>query len=162
MPFGDIQSLHLILMMSTQSKCVTCVLIGDTGVGKSEFWNRYLGNRVFEANDSPFPVTLEPKTQSAVINGMTRHVIDTEGHADGNSISSQQIQKLSLFLKDWRQGVNGVCAILNGQNDRFSQGIKDTLRWAYNTFGTKDVLSHICIIFTRCYDGIPYPNRQRK
>jgi hypothetical protein len=148
--------------MSTQSKYVTCVLIGDTGVGKSEFGNRYLGSRVFEANDSAFPVTLEPKTQSAFLNGMTRYVIDTEGHADGNSISSEQIQKLSIFLKNWNRGVNGVCVILNGQNDRFSQGIKDTLRWAYNTFGTSDVLSHICIIFTRCYDGIIFPNRERK
>jgi hypothetical protein len=148
--------------MSARSQCVTCVLIGDTGVGKSEFGNRYLGQRVFEANDSAFPVTLQPKTQSAIVNGMTRYVIDTEGHADGNSISSEQIQKLSIFLKSWQKGVNGVCVILNGQYDRFSQGIKDTLQWAYNTFGTKDVLSHICIIFTRCYDGISYPNRERK
>jgi hypothetical protein len=141
---------------------VTCVLIGDTGVGKSEFGNRYLGNRTFEANDSPDPVTLAPKMESTTENGLTRYVIDTEGHADGNSISSEQIQKLALFLKEWKFGVNAICIILNGQCDRFSQGIKDTLRWTYNTFGTPDVLSHICIIFTCCYDIIKRPNRERK
>jgi hypothetical protein len=138
------------------------MLIGDTGVGKSEFGNRYLRQRLFEANDGPNPVTLQPKVQSTQTDGLTRYVIDTEGHADGNSISSEQIQKLALLLKQWDKGVNGICIVLNGQSDRFSQGVKDALRWAYNTFGTPDVLSHICIAFTRCYDAVPYPNRQRK
>jgi hypothetical protein len=31
------------------------VLLGDTGVGKSEFGNRYLGKRAFETGDSPYP-----------------------------------------------------------------------------------------------------------
>jgi hypothetical protein len=141
---------------------MTSLLIGDTGVGKSELGNRVLRVKRFQANDSPFPVTLAPKAESTVIDGVTRYVIDTEGHADGNSISSEQIQKLALFLKQWKLGVNAVCIVLNGQNDRFSQGIKDTLRWAYNTFGTPDVLNHICIVFTCCYDGIARPNRQRK
>jgi hypothetical protein len=117
--------------------CVTCVLVGDTGAGKSEFGNRYLGTQLFAASDSPFPVTLAPKAESKVIAGLSHYVIDTEGHADGNSVSSEQIQKLALFLREWQFGVNAVCIVLNGQHDRFSQGIKDTLRWAYNTFVTK-------------------------
>jgi hypothetical protein len=52
--------------------------------------------------------------------------------------------------------------VLNGQYDRFSQGVKDTLQWAYNTFATAEALSHICIVFTRCFDGIQVPNRERK
>jgi hypothetical protein len=86
------------------------------------------------ANESPDPVTLTPSVQSAVGDGLTRNVIDTEGHADGNSMSSEQIQTLALFLRKWSKGVNGVCVILNGQSDRFSQGIKDTLQWACSTF----------------------------
>jgi hypothetical protein len=161
----DSQKVHIIsfLQMTDPIKMVTCLLIGDTGVGKSQFGNRYLGKIVFEANDNPNPVTLKPQVQSSILNdGLTRYVIDTEGHADGNSISSEQIQKLALFLQEWKQGVNGICIILNGQHDRFSQGVKDTLRWAYNTFSNFDILSHICIVFTRCYDGIPNPNQQQK
>jgi hypothetical protein len=141
---------------------VVCLLIGDTGAGKSEFGNRYLGELRFEASDSPYPVTLEPNVQSRDVGGLTRYVIDTEGHADGNSISSVQIQRLALFLRVWPRGVNAICVMLNGQNDRFSQGIKDTLRWAYNTFGTPEVLGHICIVFTCCYEGVGRPNRERK
>jgi hypothetical protein len=141
---------------------VTCVVIGDTGAGKSEFGNRYLGDSLFEANDSPLPVTLEPQVKSSVVDGVTRQVIDTEGHADGNSVSSKQIQTLARFFRNWKQGVNGICVILNGQHDRFSQGIKDTLRFSYNTFATCEVLKHICVVFTRCYDAVRNPNRKRK
>jgi hypothetical protein len=148
--------------MSASTGMVTCMLIGDTGVGKSEFGNRYLGQRVFEATDSPNPVTLKPNIQSTQINGLTRYVIDTEGHGDGNSISSEQIQSLALVLTEWENGVNGICIVLNGQNDRFSQGVKDLLRWAYHTFTCRDTLNHICIVFTRCYDAVPYPNREQK
>jgi hypothetical protein len=117
---------------------------------------------MFQTSDSPFSVTVEPQVHSTDIDGVTRQVIDTEGHADGNSITSEQIQRLALFLRNWEHGVNGICVVLNGQHDRFSQGIKDTLRWMYNTFGTPDVLNHICIVFTRCYDAVANPNRRRK
>jgi hypothetical protein len=117
---------------------------------------------VFEAGDNPQRVTLEPKVASSVVDGYLRCVIDTEGHEDGNTIGSELISRLADFLKKWQNGVNGVCIVLNGQYDRFSQGIKDILQWSYNTFGTPDVLNHICIIFTRCYDGCSQPNRAKK
>jgi hypothetical protein len=154
---AKLSSLHLMT-----ARAVTCVLIGDTGAGKSKFGNRYLGRDAFTASDSPDPVTLEPQVESVCIDGLTRYVIDTEGHADGNSISSVQIEKLALFLKSWSHGVNGICVMLNGQQDRFSQGVKDTLQWVYNTFATTESLSHICIVNTRCYAGIEEPNRERR
>jgi hypothetical protein len=141
---------------------VTCLVIGDTGVGKSEFGNRYLRAKLSKANDSPYPVALDPATQSTVIDGMTRYVIDTEGHCDGNSASSEQIQQLTDFLKQWKLGVNAVCIALNGHDFRFSQGVKDTLRWADNSFGTPDVLNHMCIVYTHCCDGATRPNCQRR
>jgi hypothetical protein len=113
-------------------------------------------------DDGPDPVTLRPIVKWALVDGLTRNVIDTEGHADGNSVSSEQITKLALYLREWPKGVNGVCVILNGQCDRFSQGIKDIFQWAYDTFAVKEVLDHICIVFTHWYDWIPPPNREKK
>jgi hypothetical protein len=46
--------------------------------------------------------------------------------------------------------------------ESFSQGNKDIVRWAYNTFATVDVLSHIAIVFTCCFDAVARPNRERK
>jgi GTPase SAR1 family protein len=142
---------------------VTCVVIGDAGAGKSEFGNRYLGESLFETNDCPLPLEMRmmpPQVKSVVVDGITRQVIDTKGHAGGNS---EQIQKrYSLFFRNWKQGVNGVCVCVNGRCDRFSRGLKDTLHWACNTFGTPGLLDHICVIFTCCYDCITKPNQKRK
>jgi hypothetical protein len=57
------------------------------------------------------------------------------------------------FLTEWMIGRNGIAVMLNGQHDRFR----------YNTCGTPDILSHICIVFTRCYTTMPnQPNRGRE
>jgi predicted GTPase len=93
---------------------VTVVVIGTTGNQKSSFGNRYCRANVFPAEDSTTPVTRDPQARSSTIDGVVRQVIDTEGHADGNSISSVQIQKLAVFMRDWPDGVNGVAVVLNG------------------------------------------------
>jgi hypothetical protein len=37
------------------------------------------------------------------------------------------------------------------------------IQFVYNAFGTPEVLSHLCIVFTRCYKAVPNrPNRERK
>jgi hypothetical protein len=51
---------------------------------------------------------------------------------------------------------------MNGHDSQFAQAIKDTLRWAYNSFGTPDVLNHMCIVCTYCYDGATRQNCQRR
>jgi hypothetical protein len=107
-----------------------------------------------EIDDTQNPVTLAPKVARSMVNGMRQYVIGTEGHADGNSVSSEQIQKLASFLKSWTLAVNGVCIVLNGEHDRFSQGIKGIFRWSYYTFGSPEVLNNIYIMFMRCYAGI--------
>jgi hypothetical protein len=161
------KTLHLDTCMSDcDANSVVFMVIGDTGVGKSQLGNRILetgpdpSRCVFAANALPDPVTLEPQAGMAEIDGLTRCVIDTEGYANGNDASSEQIQKLGRFLREWEKGVNAVCIVLNGQAEiRFSQGVKDILQWVYHEFGTPEILSHICIVFTMCYDNAPRPDR---
>jgi hypothetical protein len=53
--------------------------------------------------------------------------------------------------------------VVNGQHDRFEQSVQNVIRFVYNSFGTPDVLSQICIVFTRCYAMMPnQPNRELK
>lgn len=140
---------------------VSILLIGDTGAGKSSFGNYYLREDVFEADDSEKPVTKDVVIKSRTIDGCTRWVIDTEGLNDGQSISSIQIQNLAKILKAYERGINAIAIIINGQNDRFSQGVKDIVKFAYYAFGTKETLKHICVVFTKCYTKTN-PKRDRK
>ncbi|KAK8838301.1 hypothetical protein M9Y10_035724 [Tritrichomonas musculus] len=144
-----------------QNDEVTILMIGDTGVGKSSFGNIYLEKPIFEASDSTDPVTLKADAQSNKINGCTRYAIDTVGFNDGQSIDSVQIQNLAILMRNYLRGVNGIVIVLNGMCDRFSQGVKDVIRFSYNAFGTREALSHICLVFTKCIDK-NYPNRDTK
>ena len=140
---------------------VTVLLAGDTGTGKSSFGNYYLGVNVFQASDSINPVTLEAIPRSNRIGDCIRTVIDTEGLNDGQSINAVQIQNLAHTVKNYEDKIHAIVVVLNGQYDRFSQGVKDIIKFAYNSFGTKDALNNICVVFTKCYDT-RRPDRQTK
>ena len=130
---------------------ITVVMIGDTGAGKSSFGNYYLGTNAFEANDSEAAVTTEAVAKSNIVDGCVRWVIDTEGLNDGQSINAVQIQKLAQLMRNYQRGVNAIAIVLNGQHDRFSQGVKDIIKFAYSAFATKEALNYFCIVFTKCY-----------
>ena len=143
------------------NKEVSILLIGDTGTGKSTFGNYYLKEQVFEENDSEEPVTTEVVCKSKPVDGYQRYVIDTEGLNDGQSINAVQIQNLAKFMKSYDRGINVIAIILNGQYDRFSQGVKDIIQFAYNAFGTREALENMCIVFTKCY-STTNPKRETK
>ena len=142
---------------------ITYYLIGDTGAGKSSLGNLIVEKSVFKASSSVDPVTTEARAEENTVNGVVRCVIDTEGLNDGQQVSSIQIQNMAKTLRKHKKGVNAIVLILNGQYDRFSQGVKDIIKFAYNSFSTKDALKHIAIVFTRCFANQPnYPNREEK
>lgn len=142
---------------------LTVVVIGDTGAGKSSLANLYLQKMVFKANSGVNPVTTEAKAEENYVDGVIRCVIDTEGLNDGQSINAKQIQNMAIKIRNHKKGINGVVIVLNGQYDRFSQGIKDIIKFVYNSFSTKDIFMHLSIVFTRCFSNQPnYPNRREK
>jgi hypothetical protein len=140
----------------------TCLLIGETGVGKSQFGNRYLQQDVFATGGGAAAVTRSTRAHSANLAGQTRWVIDTEGHADGTSLSADQIQDIAGFLQRSELGMNGICIVLNVSSYRFSQGPRDVVQWSYNSFGTPEFLGHVSLLFTHCSDTIPESSRVTK
>lgn len=144
-----------------ERKEITVLLLGDTGAGKSTFANYYLGENVFEENDNEEPVTTETVCKSTRVNGCQRYVIDTVGFNNGQSINSVQIQNITKLMRSYKHGINVIAIILNGQYDRFSQGVKNIIQFAYNIFGTKEAMNNMCIVFTKCY-SMTNPKRETK
>lgn len=143
-------------------KEVTLIAIGDSGSGKSSFGNMYLQKQIFDVSDSADPCTRNPVFGMNEIGGLIRRFCDTEGHCDGNSVNSQQIQKLATYLGEKNPQVNGIVIVLNGQCPRFSQGVKDLIKFAYKSFGGEKILAHISVVFTRCFAVLPkIPDRTK-
>ena len=144
-------------------KDTTIMALGDTGVGKSSLINLLAGKTIVEASDSPDPVTKSPCIKSAYVNGSNINFIDTEGLNDGESINSIQTIRLNELLKNNEKGVNALAIVINGQNDRFSQPVKDLLKYVYNTFGDPNFLKNIAIVFTRWFNFMdPSDTEQKK
>ncbi|KAK8876414.1 hypothetical protein M9Y10_006620 [Tritrichomonas musculus] len=140
---------------------VTIFMVGDAGAGKSSFGNLYLEADAFEANDSAMPDTKNTVTRSNEVDGMKRWAIEAESLNDGNSINSIQIQNLAKLMMNYERGVNAIVIVLNGRCPRFSQGVKDIIKFSYNAFDTKEVLNHMCIVFTNC-ENTDFLNRNQK
>lgn len=97
------------------------------------------------------PVTLEAIPKSNRVDNCTRWVIDAEGLDDGKSINSVQIQNLDNVLNYGHQ-IHVIAVVLDGQYDRFPKRVKNINKFAYNSFGTKETLNNICVIFMKCFD----------
>jgi hypothetical protein len=128
---------------------VTCLLIGDTGTGKSSFANLYLQADKATVGEDIDPVTLKPESHSNLVNGVNRTVIDTEGFDTGRELSEGQFQRCAVCLKDHTGGTKGVCVVLNASNVRYTSGVNDLLLWLYKIFGTLELLGQIALVFTR-------------
>lgn len=160
-----------ILPKSGQTKAVSkqdldkisLLLLGDAAAGKSSFGNLFLGEELLEESQSSYPVTKKAITKSVTaVDGTTKTVIDTEGFNSGETVNDEQIRSITTALRRFKDGINGVALVLNGQCPRFSQTVKDILWFVNDCFGTPEVFRHICIVFTRVYAAVPnYPNRDQ-
>lgn len=126
------------------------MIVGDSGSGKSDTNNCVLGEERFDVSDLPYACTKDPVSASVQLNGKELICIDTEGFNDGTSITETQIQKLGDFLRKWKPGVSVVAVAIQYSVVRFSQGVKDVIKFVYDAFQTTEILNHFCIIFTHC------------
>lgn len=133
-------------------RCVTVLVIGESGVGKSQNGCAFLEkDDAFETDSSPDSCTYRTSAQRNVVNGITRYYIDTQGLASTDGLDAEYIQQMVEFLKEWRHGVNAFFIVLNVQSPRFDQGIQRLIQLINDFFNNPDFWNQTGIIFTRCY-----------
>ena len=72
--------------------------------------------------------------------------IDTPGLADTNGRDTKHIAEMVAKIKEKKQ-VNAFLIVLNGQNTRFDQNIKNMLSLFKDIFGDS-FIKNTCIVFT--------------
>lgn len=138
----------------------TVIGIGETGMGKSSFLNSYLQKNVFKASDNPDSCTKITSVESNIINNQTRKAIDTPGIKDTDNTDQENVRQLVQFLLNYRDGINVVALVLNGQNDRFNRDTEKFIKIAHQLFNHGDFFEHLCIIFTKWYN-VMSPEQKR-
>lgn len=91
---------------------------------------------------------------SNAINNQTRKAIDTPGIKDTDNTDQENVRQLVEFLINYKEGVNVVAIVLNGQDDRYTRDTEKFIKITHQMFNHPDFWEHICIIFTKWYSGM--------
>ena len=140
----------------------TVIGIGETGNGKSTFLNAYLQRNAFQSSDSPDSCTKITSVESNVINNKILKAIDTPGIKDTDNTDQENVKQLVEFLIKYKDGINVVAIVLNGQIDRFTNDTKKFIKIAHQMFNHPDFWEHLCIIFTKWYSEMTEEQKKTK
>jgi GTP-binding protein EngB required for normal cell division len=133
------------------------IVLGKTGVGKSNFLNALTGKMVAKSERNLNPVT----TKTSIIyhklkNNKWIALIDTPGLGDPKVFEDKEFDENTLkmikqCIKDNKIHVRGILFLTNFQIERFDADEQKTLCKYNKIFPLKKFWEHIIIIFTHFY-----------
>lgn len=131
------------------STLIKAVLIGPTGVGKSQFCNfinKDLTNSICKVSNSLNSCTTEPQSTVIERQNITLELIDSPGSSDSNNNDEVNLKKLALYLRNKKQ-LNQIILVLSFQ-DRFSRDTREYLKILSWIFTPRQFMTNLMIIFT--------------
>ena len=131
------------------------IILGETGVGKSNFGNFLIKDNKFEISPS-----LNSMTKN-VQQGESKEIIvlDTPGVNDTSTDENIEEEHLIEITKAFKneKNLNTILILLNYQTPRLSRNLKIMIKLFCSVFKISFFLKHLGIVFTRCFteDGRP-------
>ena len=131
------------------------IILGETGVGKSN-----LGN--FLINDNKFKTSSSTNSETQTVNkGESNEIIfiDTPGINDTSTDENVEEEHLINITKEFKneKNLNTILILLNYQQPRLTRNLKIMIKLFCSIFRISLFMKHLGIIFTRCFteDGRP-------
>lgn len=126
------------------------VLLGTTGVGKSQLCNFIIkdnSNRTFEVSDSFDSHTQVPQSTVCKRSGMNIEVIDTAGCCDSGGNDDKNFKVLIEYLRK-KESISLFMIVMNFADDRLNEKTREYIRLISETFTPKEFYNHLVIVFT--------------
>ena len=134
------------------------IILGETGVGKSN-----LGNFLIKANDFKTSSSTNSETQH-VFYGESKEiiVIDSPGANDSSQNDDIEEEHLIEIVKAFKKAkyLNTILILLNYQQPRLSKNLKIMIKLFSSIFKISFFLKHLGIVFTRCFDEDGRPEQE--
>ena len=150
--------------MTQNSDIISVILVGGTGVGKSQLGNIILNKEVFKVGNTFNSETKEKKEEFGRLGNLDVRVIDTPGFFDTeeHNMNNIDIQKkiVKLFIDD--KSIDGIIFVFNFQELRKGQHYKDLIKDLKNIFEIDILKKRLKIIFTHADYGEGYDEDEEK
>ena len=135
------------------------IVLGETGVGKSNFGNFLIKSQKFKISSSTNSETQQVSygESSQII------VIDSPGIND-SSLDDEEIEEKHLIdiVKAFKQAkyLNTILILLNYQQPRLTRNLKIMIKLFCSIFKISLFMKHLGIVFTRCFDEDGRPSEE--
>ncbi|KAG4085980.1 P-loop containing nucleoside triphosphate hydrolase protein [Neocallimastix lanati (nom. inval.)] len=136
------------------------ILIGETGVGKSNLGNFILEKQVFKVSDDPNSETKITQGDHGDGERSDIFVIDTPGLQDAQGTDKEHLTQMIDYIKA-NPGLQGIVVVINYQQPRLALHIKTILQILCNVFPSSSFWSHVAIVWTKFFYYLP-PNMKNK
>ena len=134
------------------------IILGETGVGKSNF-----GNFLIKTNNFKTSSSTNSETQH-VIYGESKEiiVIDSPGANDSSQNDDIEEEHLIEIVKAFKKAkyLNTILILLNYQQPRLSKNLRIMIKLFSSIFKISFFLKHLGIVFTRCFDEDGRPEQE--
>ena len=130
-----------------------CVVLGESGKGKSSFLNAMLKNygvnQTLETSDQPEGCTKGIKICNAIsINDDKYFFIDTPGLINDINFDKQTEEALKYYATNQKNRISAILICLHIDDRRLSNGVQEMLKEFMNCFPLYDFWKHVLIIRT--------------
>jgi predicted GTPase len=124
-----------------------CVLLGESGSGKSSFGNYVAGENVFEISDDPISCTKDIIRAKSKLDPKIG-IVDTPGISDCSGSNKAHYEKMLKAIKEMGP-VHLILIILNFTSPRLTVSLQNMIKFLCNVF--PNFAQHVGIVFTH-YD----------
>ena len=139
------------MMKKKMMKIASCVVIGNTGTGKSTLGNAMTNRKQFTTSGKCKSETKETSEAYGFFGNQAVHVIDTPGFQDSSGNDQEHLNEMTAFIRE-NEGVQAFVLVFNFVHPRIDRTIVNLIEMVNSMYKGKKVFEHVAVVWTHYFE----------